>query len=1028
MRGLDRFVFGLITIGATSSAIAGSGVWSSSGPDGGIIYEVRHDPNVVGAMYATSRGGFFKSDDGGLTWVASNNGLVDITNNPLIIDADAPGHLYVFDFGNRLYRSTDYGTTWLPTGYVIPTGFYPWFAADEPGSVGTFYFTMSPTTVATPSSPALLKTTDQGVSFATPGSGLPNAGFYAIAVDPANGQHVLAGTDGGDAYPFALYRSVDGGATWSGVGPANSYWSSAISFGAGADPMRTIYAAIDETLYRSDNSGASWTATNVNAEHVLAHPTDPLNVLFTGAFSNLGLHRSTDGGASSLPLTAGLSANATYVDGSGVPVPIDPFWLAAEPGYPAPGTALWLSTEGDGLFRSIDGGTSWSNSQIGLRATNIRAISIHPNALAINPGTGASRNVYAGFGDTFFSSPALFRSIDGGGSWNPLNSGLRASLLRALVIDPTTAGVGSGGPPPSLNSATMYAAGRSSLSGSAERYRESGLYKSTNAGLNWTVLDGGLPRLGVAPNDFADLGTVRGIAIDPRSCTTPPVSGPCTSGPLQTLFAVADGTRSTIIDTTSVPGTRRTITTQTHQLVRSGDAGANWAARDGAASGFVVSRTVRTCPASPTPPNNCTGPSTVESNLLVRPNAVVHSPSTSGVAYVGTYLAVAPTGTIPPPDPVTGVYKTVDGGATWSAMNNGLPLRASSSTTQHDVLALAIHPSNDQILWATTVDFNTPNSGTIYKTVDGGTTWVESGQGLRGNADVRALAVDATDPSGNTLYAAGAGTPSNPGAVYKSDDGGATWRSISVGLPADSALSIAVDPFNASVIHAGTNTGIWSLTQVPDADGDGIPDGTENNAPGGGDGNGDSQPDAAQRDVGSTVVIFRRPEGSGGFTTSDVQVNLSTPASPGGCQQAVDVQAPLAAIFGRDYTEDGLRFYKYPRDLMRFEVVDCARAVVDLTFHGADFRNEYGWSFRFYGPLTPGDDDSIRWSPFAARAQLQAGSNNKWRLTLDANQFGSYRPTNNAVLFVGGPACLDDRLFRDSMETLPDSGPPTCDH
>jgi photosystem II stability/assembly factor-like uncharacterized protein len=1017
---------GLVAAMATS---AGNGIWTSSGPDGGVIYEVRFDPVTPTTMYATTRGGFFKSDDGGITWNASNDGLVDVTNAPLIIDPEAPGHLYLFDFGNRLYRSTDYGASWTPTGYVAPSDSFPWFAADEPGSSGRFYVAFS-TYTGSVSSPLLLRTSDGGLTFSVPGSGLPNQPFYDVEIDPGNANVILASIEyriTNDTGPV-MYRSIDGGATWNPVGPGDASYSYEISHGAGTFPNRTVYASIDGQLQRSVDSGLTFTPTTSFAQQVLAHPTIADTVYFSDDGMAIGPQRSADGGATATPITTGLTSNPSYVDGSARAVTVQPVMFNASPDFPGPGSSLWLSTYGDGLFRSLDGGTSWSTSHIGLRAANIRALAVHPNALTASPTTGAGRNIYAGFGDTFFASPALYRSVDGGGSWNPLNTGLRASLLRALAFDPTSAGVGSGGPPPPVNNATIYAAGRASLIGTPERYRESGLYKSTNAGLSWSVLDGGLPRFGVAPNDYADLGTVRGLALDPRSCAAPPPSGSCTSGPLQTLYAVADGTRITSVDTTSVPGTRRTTTTMNFQIVRSGDGGTSWVQRDGAASGFVVSRTIRTCPASPTPPNNCTGPTILEANHLVRPNAVVHSPSNSNVLYVGTYLASPPSGTLPPPDPVTGVYKSVDGGATWTAVNNGLPLRAGSSAIRHDTLALAIHPSNDQIVWATTVDLSTTNTGTIYKTVDGGASWTESGQGLRGNADIRALAVDTTDPSGNTLYAAGAGTPSNPGAVYTSEDGGATWRSISVGLPADSALSIAVDPFNASVIHAGTNTGIWSLTQVPDGDGDGVPDGTENNAPGGGDGNADGQPDAAQREVGSTVVIFRRPEGSGGFFTSDVQFELSTPSFPGGCQQAVDVQAQLAAIYGRDYTPDGQRFHKYPRDLVRFEVVDCSRAIVDLTFHNADFRNEYGWSFRFYGPLTPGDDDSIRWSPFASRAQLQAGSNNKWRLTLDANQFGSYRPSNHSVLFVGGPACFDDRLFRNNFETQADTGPPTCDH
>ena len=173
--------------------------------------------------------------------------------------------------------------------------------------------------------------------------------------------------------------------------------------------------------------------------------------------------------------------------------------------------------------------------------------------------------------------------------------------------------------------------------------------------------------------------------------------------------------------------------------------------------------------------------------------------------------------------------------------------------------------------------------------------------------------------------------------------------------------------------------------------------------------------------------MVRGPAGTGGFFTSDVITELSTPTTAQGCKQAVDVQAVYAVQHGRDYLPGG-RYYKYPRDLVRFEVLDCSRAVVDVAFHNAAFNTEYGWSFRFRGPATPGADGSIGWHDISARAARVAGSPTKWRLTLDANQFGSYRPVGDNVMFVGGPACYDDRIFRNNMETDPDTGPPSCDH
>ena len=135
--------------------------------------------------------------------------------------------------------------------------------------------------------------------------------------------------------------------------------------------------------------------------------------------------------------------------------------------------------------------------------------------------------------------------------------------------------------------------------------------------------------------------------------------------------------------------------------------------------------------------------------------------------------------------------------------------------------------------------------------------------------------------------------------MFRSDDGGASWRSVSIGLPADSAFALAIDPHNPGVLHAGTNTGVWSIEQLPDGDGDGIPETVEDFAPGGGDGNGDGTPDAGQGAVGSTIVLFglnaakqaslAASKGNSGYVTSDIS------ATSGSCAQAVDVQNRLAA-------------------------------------------------------------------------------------------------------------------------------------
>ena len=87
---------------------------------------------------------------------------------------------------------------------------------------------------------------------------------------------------------------------------------------------------------------------------------------------------------------------------------------------PQMSTTLYAVTDSK-VFKTSNGGESWSAANIGLANTNVRA-------LAIDAQTPA--NLYAGTGD------GVFKSSDGGGSWTAINSGLTNTDVEALVIDP----------------------------------------------------------------------------------------------------------------------------------------------------------------------------------------------------------------------------------------------------------------------------------------------------------------------------------------------------------------------------------------------------------------------------------------------------------------------------------------------------------------------------------------------------------------------------------------------------------------
>ncbi|HEY1250398.1 MAG TPA: hypothetical protein VGH97_04365, partial [Thermoanaerobaculia bacterium] len=123
-----------------------------------------------------------------------------------------------------------------------------------------------------------------------------------------------------------------------------------------------------------------------------------------------------------------------------------------------------------------------------------------------------------------------------------------------------------------------------------------------------------------------------------------------------------------------------------------------------------------------------------------------------------------------------GVFRTLDSGATWTALNAGL--------SNLDVREVLPDPSNDAILYART--------GTVLaKSVDGGASWT----------DRPSLSVLSIAPSSPTsLYAAEPG-----GFLLRSTDGGESGRwEVSIPFPPHEILSIAVDPHDASIVFAGT--------------------------------------------------------------------------------------------------------------------------------------------------------------------------------------------------------------------------------
>ncbi|MDP2899249.1 MAG: hypothetical protein Q8Q12_22155 [bacterium] len=162
-------------------------------------------------------------------------------------------------------------------------------------------------------------------------------------------------------------------------------------------------------------------------------------------------------------------------------------------------------------------------------------------------------------------------------------------------------------------------------------------------------------------------------------------------------------------------------------------------------------------------------------------------------------------------DAWSGVNISVDGGRTWQPSNKGIVTRAGHSGDAIPVFSLTIDPHNPDVIW-----IGTQNRRGIFKSTDGGKTWVEKDNGIveREGISFRGLAVDPCDS--NIVYAAaeissfawarkevvGREFDLTKGVVYRTTDGGDNWEAIWRGD--NLARYIWINPRDPDVIYVST--------------------------------------------------------------------------------------------------------------------------------------------------------------------------------------------------------------------------------
>ncbi|MEA2691997.1 MAG: hypothetical protein QOJ16_1384 [Acidobacteriota bacterium] len=153
-----------------------------------------------------------------------------------------------------------------------------------------------------------------------------------------------------------------------------------------------------------------------------------------------------------------------------------------------------------------------------------------------------------------------------------------------------------------------------------------------------------------------------------------------------------------------------------------------------------------------------------------------------------------------------GVWKTTDAGRTWAPIFDGQPTQS--------IGAIAVAPSDSKILYVGSGEgLQRPDLSVgdgIYKSTDAGQTWQHLG--LAGGQQIPALLVDPKNP--DRVFAAVLGHPYGPNperGVFRSTDGGKSWEKVLYKDENTGAVDLAFDPANPQTVYAV----LWAARQAP---------------------------------------------------------------------------------------------------------------------------------------------------------------------------------------------------------------------
>jgi photosystem II stability/assembly factor-like uncharacterized protein len=695
-------------VGGVYKTTDGGSTWfgASSGIGNPYVYDIAVNPGSTNIIYIATKGGVFKTVDAGDNWVSKRVGFPAISDwslsEPVFCVAIDPFDTDTIYAGigeeGKIYRSTDAASNWsvvnTPGSPIADTAVINDIAF-SPKVSGTMY-------AATDD--GFYKSTDSGVNWTAKNTGLPSSTINRIELNPdtANDTDVLYITvyvSDADPWDGGVYKSTNSAEdTWisksNGLGQAT---------GSGFQGSQYRSLAIDpndtDILYVADHS---WRYTR-------------------------GLYKTTNSGDTWTLITSDSVIDTAIWNNDLVDCQYDVKALSV---HPVDSDYVMIGTSFE-ILKSTNGGSTWSGPYTSRSSSTAdtwtqtgQTDALCVTCVTVDPSD--TDRVYVGVADV-----QMYKSEDAGASFEWCGYGINPdggqhpfNWTYSIVVDPDS-------------SAILYAG-----AGGRRNTGDGGaLYKSTDYGDNWSYLAGG-------DTGSGSLGDNEPISL---------IIDPSGSVGSRTMYALL----------------------YKNGVYKSTDSGQNWTAKN---NGFVDSQYLET---------------------------LVMAPGDTDTLYAGCTLKKDGSGYID-----GGVYRTSDGGDSWIRITpapNGPYYKYNGEPTPIDVQAIAVDANDTNRIYIGASDNMRYDNGGVFKTVNGGDTWTQVYDGSHKSCIVRSIAIDGNDTS--IIYAGlydgdwhDMSVPDS-GFIISTDDG-ASWTEMGGGIsvPRVRCMTVVEDTgTNGPVIYLGTH-------------------------------------------------------------------------------------------------------------------------------------------------------------------------------------------------------------------------------